>query len=121
MVSRMTPKVLIVDDDPTSIEILEMALRERGHRVLTRTEAIGTSTVILREKPAVVVMDVDMPALNGNRIITMIRKKVPDTAFVLCSGLPLPELQKLARECGAQAVSKGDLREIVRVVESALE
>ncbi len=113
--------MLIVDDDPTSIEILETALRERGHRVLTRTEAIGTSTVILREKPAVVLMDVDMPALNGNRIINMIRKKVPDTAFVLCSGLPQAELEKLARECGAQSVRKGDLRAIVQVVESALE
>ncbi len=113
-------KVLIVDDDPTSIKILETALKGRGYQVITRTEAIGTSTVILRERPHVVVMDVDMPALNGDRIVAMLRAKVPETTFVLCSGLPKMELLRLAAKCGAAAVPKGDLREIVRVVESAL-
>ncbi|MEM9071015.1 MAG: response regulator [Myxococcota bacterium] len=116
----MRSKVLIVDDDPMSIKILETALKGRGYDVMTRTEAIGTSTVILRERPHVVVMDVDMPALNGDRIVSMIRTKVPGTTFVLCSGLPKDELTRVANDCGATAVSKGDLREIVRVVESAL-
>ena len=116
----MLSKVLIVDDDPTSIRILETALKGRGYEVMTRTQALGTSTVILRERPHVVVMDVDMPALNGDRIVAMMRSKVPETAFVLCSGLPKPELLRLAAQCGAAAVPKGDLREIVRVVESSL-
>ncbi len=116
----MRTKVLIVDDDPMSLERLGAALEARGHLVMTRTEALGTSTLILRERPHVVVLDVDMPALNGNRIVSMIASKVPETAFILCSGMERGELLRVASECGAAAVPKGDLGALVRTVEEAL-
>ena len=67
-------KVLIVDDDRTCREMIDAVLSELGHTVLTRDNPLGTSAEILRERPDVVLLDINMPTLSGDELLRTIRQ-----------------------------------------------
>jgi CheY-like chemotaxis protein len=62
----------------------------------------------------VVVVDINMPGLCGDRLVELFRKqpKLRDIGIVLVSGMPVSELQVIRERCGADAeVSKSQLAE----------
>lgn len=56
---------LVVDDDLDTREMYGIYLRTRGFRVLLATNGIEAIELAEREQPAVIVMDLMMPRLNG--------------------------------------------------------
>lgn len=104
-------KVLVVDDDPLVLRILRDRLVPAGFLVTTTSAAFGAVQMVEDIGPDVVVLDVMMPALPGNRIAELIRQRFPDrnVAILLYSGRDLDDLPRLAAECGADAwVAKSD-------------
>ena len=59
------PRVLVVDDDPVTLEVVRERLETLGYDVAVRSEPIGTAQWIAQEQPAFVLLDVSMPALSG--------------------------------------------------------
>jgi CheY-like chemotaxis protein len=99
-------KVLVVDDDPVALEIARARLEKMGHEVMTRDSAVGTTATIIREKPDVVLLDVEMPVLTARDLISTIRDKRllvngNEVEFILYSGTEPSELKRLAKETGA--------------------
>jgi len=99
-------KVLIIDDDPVVLTLSQAALENRGHDVVTRDGAIGAMAVVLRERPRVVVVDMQMPGLSGDEWLRMLRERKvlgekSEVAFILHSGVRAAELEKLVLETGA--------------------
>jgi DNA-binding response OmpR family regulator len=96
-------KIMIVDDSPLILEALSASLRAAGYEVSTRSVAIGTGAAILRERPALVLMDVSMPLLSGAEISESLRASTSshDSVIVLYSDRPESELDTLSRQCGA--------------------
>lgn len=104
-------KVLVVDDDPLVLRILRDRLVEAGFLVTTTSAAFGAIQMVEEFGPDVVVLDVMMPALPGNKIAELIRQRFPgrNVAILLYSGRDLDDLPRLARECGADAwIAKSD-------------
>ena len=98
----MALRILIVDDDPTVLAIAQAALEQLGHRVKAQDEAFGTTDRILREKPDVVLMDVNLPGLSGARLVELAAERQDvECAFVLWSGIDEKELDEMCREVGA--------------------
>jgi len=97
------PSVLLVDDDPLSLQVARAYLKSADYRVITRSESIGTSAVIFRERPDVIVLDVDMPGLRGDQLAEVVLRNgtVNAPALVLYSMLPEAELREVALRCGA--------------------
>ena len=95
--------MLLVDDDPTTLAIVARRLEVRGHVVDARSEAIGTTNAIREAEPDVVVLDVGMPAVNGDRLAKIISRSGSDVKLVLLSDRPDEELEALAMACGAHA------------------
>jgi CheY-like chemotaxis protein/HPt (histidine-containing phosphotransfer) domain-containing protein len=97
------PSVLLVDDDPLSLQVARAYLESAGYKVITRSESIGTSAVIFRERPDIVVLDVDMPGLRGDQLAEVVLRNGASNApaLVLYSMLPEPELREVAARCGA--------------------
>lgn len=58
-------KLLIVDDEPENVELLSRRLTRRGFTVLTANTAEEALTKALAEQPAVIVMDIKMPVVDG--------------------------------------------------------
>jgi DNA-binding NtrC family response regulator len=94
-------KVMLIDDDATTLAVLSALLEDEGYEVVTRTEALGTSHAIHREQPQVAVVDVRMPGLNGDRLAGLIVKSHPSLTVILHSSLPATDLERLSRVCGA--------------------
>lgn len=68
MVAPLTsgvPRVLVVDDDPTSRLMLESILRREGFAVLTANDGRSGRQVALQAQPDLILMDINMPEENG--------------------------------------------------------
>jgi len=90
-------RLLIVDDDRMQLEMLTRLLRMEGFEVHTANEAIGVSKLILSVQPDVVLLDVNIPALSGDRLLSLARKHAPAaTKFVLFSACDEEQLRSLA-------------------------
>lgn len=98
-----TYKALIIDDSELAAEYAAEALLAAGFEVVTRTSAIGTSAVILREKPHIVLVDCNMPGMTGPDFVASLRRhpKLRNTVVLLYSERSPAELEKAARACGA--------------------
>lgn len=94
---------MIVDDSVLVLEVVGETLRSAGYEVVARNVAIGTGAAILREKPALVLMDVSMPLMSGADISESLRQSAAANAstIVLFSDRPAEELGPLAQRCGA--------------------
>lgn len=99
---RMPLKVMLVDDDPTTLQVHAAILEQLGHTVTQRATALGTTLAILRDKPDVVVLDVRMPGLTGDKLASLISEEGEQSRLVILhSSLPIDELERLAKSCGA--------------------
>ena len=57
--------VLIVDDSPTEVHVLQAALEEHGHRTIAAADGEQGLALARDEQPDLILMDVVMPGLNG--------------------------------------------------------
>jgi CheY-like chemotaxis protein len=96
------PKVLIVDDNEVCRVVVRETLEIDGFDVVELGSPVGVSSVVNREKPDVVLMDVEMPALEGDKAVEILLKhRLHDCKILLYSGRSVPELERLAKSCGA--------------------
>jgi pilus assembly protein CpaE len=77
----MAEKILIIDDDPETIEFLTLILTRSGYRVLAARDGMEALTMAHAEKPDMVVLDIMMPGLDGYEVARSLRRH-PDTALI---------------------------------------
>jgi DNA-binding response OmpR family regulator len=73
--------VLVVDDDPVILRLLEVNFEMEGFAVRTATDGIEGLEVARAEQPDVVVSDVMMPRMNGLELVKGL-KDDPSTAAI---------------------------------------
>ena len=96
------PRVLVVDDDPLQLELIQRSLVLEGFEVTITKAALGVSNLVRAFAPDVVLIDVNIPALTGDRILTLARRHAPPTTkFLLFSACDESRLRALASETGA--------------------
>ena len=74
-------KVLAIDDDPRAIELIEAVLQPEGYAVLTTTSGEEGVTLAASEQPAVVLLDLMMPEVDGFAVVSRL-KSDPSTAEI---------------------------------------
>lgn len=75
----MTKKVLIVDDEPNILILMEQALEkleDEGVELLTATNGEEALEAIQTEKPDLVFLDVMMPKMNGFDVCNTVKKEL---------------------------------------------
>lgn len=68
-----TAKVLIIDDDPQVLLSLEMSLKPWGFEVTTLDQPIQFWSVLESVEPDILVLDIDMPEINGIELCQILR------------------------------------------------
>lgn len=120
--SKGPKKVLVVDDDPLVLRILRDRLVEAGFLVSTTSSAFGAIQMIEDQVPDVVIIDVMLPALPGNRIAAIVRERMghKGVKIILYSVKDAAELEVLATEAKADAwlVKSDDYELLVKEVRS---
>jgi CheY-like chemotaxis protein len=65
--------VLIVDDDPDIVRLLLVTLRSEGFRLLTASDGEAALRIARTERPALILLDWQMPGLNGIEVTRALR------------------------------------------------
>lgn len=115
-------RVLIVDDNELLLEVAKVTLSAAGFEVMTCDSATSFSAALASGQPQVALVDVLMPALNGDQLIELARRQRPrkpnsrelggasECMFILHSNLPETDLRDLAERCGARGFIRKALR-----------
>ncbi len=75
------PKILIVDDEPHMLRVTEFSLRRGGYQLIIGRNGREAIELADREQPALIVMDVLMPELDGLSALRLL-KQSPKTANI---------------------------------------
>ena len=88
----MNKKVLVTEDDPSSLRLLVYALQHEGYQVVTATNGLEGLKKALKEQPDLVILDVMLPGMDGFEVCHRLRSE-PQT-----SQLPILMLSAKAQE-----------------------
>jgi DNA-binding response OmpR family regulator len=66
--------ILLLDDDADFLEILTIILEEAKFRVYAKPNAIGVEKELAHYKPDAIVVDFDMPQIDGLSFTKLVRK-----------------------------------------------
>lgn len=82
-------KILIVDDEEGFLALLRQALEERGFHVSTAVNAIEAGIEMSGELPALILMDIRMPGIDGLQACAAIKSnsKTKDVSIIVVSAL----------------------------------
>jgi DNA-binding NarL/FixJ family response regulator len=106
----MKPRILVVDDDPLYTEAATAILAEDGRVEVVGCAGNGREAVecALVLQPDVVLMDIQMPLLDGIEATRCLRRVLPAVRIVLVSSSTSTSERRRAREAGAfAAIGKG--------------
>ncbi|MCC7446413.1 MAG: response regulator [Anaerolineae bacterium] len=67
------PTVLIVDDQPEQLTVMSMVLRKLPCNIVTVPNAMAALQRLETDKPAVIILDVFMPQMNGAQFLQTLR------------------------------------------------
>jgi len=67
--------ILVVDDEPTILELLVELLHDEGYATLAARDGVAAREVLGRTVPDLVITDAMMPGLDGLRLVGWMRKQ----------------------------------------------
>ncbi len=82
----MNETVLVVDDEERIRSSLRGILGDEGFRVLDTGDPAGVMELIARERPALVLLDIWMPEIDGIELLRRIKAERPEVRVIMISG-----------------------------------
>jgi len=70
----MKEKILIVEDNPLNMRLIEMTLRAKGYWLLKATDGEEALDAAIREKPDLIIMDLNLPKVSGLEVTKRLRQ-----------------------------------------------
>lgn len=94
------PTVMIVEDDPQSVYLLQRYLRSTGCRIVSTSWGEEAVALAQQEHPTAIVLDIALPGIDGWEVLRALRSNIgtSNIPVVLCSAL---EEEVHGREAGA--------------------
>ncbi len=101
------PRILVVDDHPTNLKLLSFVLEARGFEVITARDADEARAALDGELPALVLMDIQLPRVDG---LTLTRSLRSEERF---ARLPIVAVTAYAMESDRQAAREAGCTDFV--------
>jgi len=127
---RKGKQILVVEDHPESVELLQMILEDEGYSVqsvetgrrATQTVSAPPSDETPNPLPDLILLDLRLPDMTGVEVFRELQENLPEVPpVVLLSADPPQSLKNAARSVGAASVRKPfNLDELFEVIDRAL-
>jgi two-component system, chemotaxis family, CheB/CheR fusion protein len=115
-------RIVLVDDQADSREMLRMLLESRDHVVIDVEDGPTAIDVIVREKPDVAFIDIGLPVMNGYEIAQRIRDRpeLEDVLLVALTGYGAPSDVSAARAAGfdEHVIKPAELAKLEKILET---
>ncbi len=117
--------VLVIDDSDIARATMVRSLTQAGLEVLDLPSPIGATRSIVRHHVQLVVIDINMPSMRGDKLAALFRNndRLRELKLVLVSGTEPERLAQLAQEVGADGVvsKAAGADALVRMVRQLIE
>lgn len=116
----MAIRVLLVDDVPEARRLVRTALRFRGVFSVIGEAANGEQAIAMTAelRPDIVVLDIGLPDLAGQEVLTKIREITPTTKVVVFSGTEPRDSAGIAASVDGYAMKDSQLDYLVELLEA---
>lgn len=98
---RAEVRVLVVDDAPDTLELVQRNLASQGYHVFTATSATDALAILDTMAIDLVVTDIRMPGISGIELIHEVRERRPEVEVVVITGYATIEGAVEALQVGA--------------------
>ena len=93
--------ILVVDDDPQVRKLFDQVLNKAGYSVYGACNGLEAKALIQRVHFDVIILDLNMPEMDGFEVLTFARSEVPDLKIIVVSGFMQGTMLKAAKLFGA--------------------
>ncbi len=116
LIERKSRPILLVDDDAAILDAERQVLVEHGFRVTVARDGAEALRAIDTDPPAMIVLDVQMPGIDGPTFARELRTRLRRVPLVILTGVADPKRE--ADRCNAEAFLRKpfDADELVRLV-----
>ena len=101
----MAKKILVVDDEPIIVKVLESRLKSNGYEVVVAQDGQEAINKARSENPDLIILDVMLPKIDGFRVCRLLKfddnfKHIP---ILMLTARIQESDQSTGKECGADA------------------
>ena len=96
-------KIMVVDDDTQSLELIEAKLVPNGYEVITASDGSNAVAIITVKMPELILLDIMMPGLDGYSTLSKIKenKTISNIPVVMLTAMDFELNKELAHNLGA--------------------
>ena len=118
-------KILVVDDDPVQLKLLQETLKTKGYEASTTADASDGLQFAMKSAPDLIILDVMMPIINGYNFCKLLKDNKKDIPVVLLTSRDEQDDIKIGLQMGADAyltkpVNTNELFRTIQVIENTV-
>ena len=98
--------VLIVDDDPLILTVVDLMVRHAGHTARTASDGNAALDVLADSASDIIVSDIRMPGMDGLELARVVRRDYPQIPIILMTGYLSEYSSGSAEEIGIEGILK---------------
>jgi two-component system response regulator (stage 0 sporulation protein F) len=119
---RAKHSILIVDDEAQMRDMLTQYLSKQGYHVLSAQDGLAAVSLAERERPHLIVLDINMPGMNGVEVLRKLRAKNYAGGVMVLTGVQDEKLLNEALNLGSIDIigKPADLERIRLAIEVSL-
>jgi DNA-binding response OmpR family regulator len=94
-------RVLVVDDEPDAVELLQEFLTSKGYEVATAFSGEEALRKVKEERPHLILLDVRMPGMNGLDVLRQVRQVDQEVGVIMVTAVNEEDTGREALKLGA--------------------
>ena len=102
-------KILVIDDERSIRDLLHAFFSQKGYDVVLAENGPRGLELFRHEQPDVIVLDLNMPEMNGLTVLRHIRSLNRDQPVIMFSGTWTPEREQQVQTLGVSAIIQKEL------------